>query len=261
MKSRLSVIAVALLLCAGMPSIPAQAQTATVTYAAGWNLVGAPAGTDISSAQAVYAYVQAAYVAPANPTAAICQGYWAYFSVPTRVNLASPSSHATQTCPAQAGWNLVGNPYTTVATLPSGAAGFLWNTDAGKYVQTAIIPVGAAVWTYDPSATPVTLQSDTNPSPGNSVVIAPPFSAPYHVHVGDVVEVLLPASMNDTVRADPAYLQLIDSGATTSNPPSRFWHFRAVAPGNTLISIDPVCLQAKPPCGLPSLGLQVDITG
>jgi hypothetical protein len=220
-------------------------------------MVGGPAGNDLSIAEALYVYDAGGYVTPTIPTTELCQGYWAYFSRPAMLRLAGQPA-ASATCPVGPGWTMVGNPFTAAAALPADTIAYQWNPDAGRYDRTTTIPVGAAVWIDAPSATSVTLHSGSGGTSG-TVVIAPPFSPPYQAHVGDTVELLLPGSMTFTAHADPTYLQFIDSGTTLSYPVTQFWHWRAISSGTTLISADPACRQAKPPCGAPSLGVQVDI--
>jgi hypothetical protein len=84
------------------------------------------------------------------------------------------------------------------------------------------------------------------------VVITPPFQPDYQAHVGDTVILSLPNSISYTASTDPAYLQLIDSG-------QQVWRWRAVAAGKTRITIDPMCRQATPPCGAPSIAIRIDI--
>jgi hypothetical protein len=58
---------------------------------------------------------------------------------------------------------------------------------------------------------------------------------------------------------DPSYLRFIDSGATLSYPETQFWRWQAIAPGTTTITADPACRQATPPCGAPSIGVEIEI--
>jgi hypothetical protein len=89
-----------------------------------------------------------------------CRGYWAYFSAPSTATV-TVTSHSgdTSTCTLAPGWNMVGNPFGTTASLPSGATAFHWNGSAYQVVST--IPVGGAVWidNQGSTATSVTLSA------------------------------------------------------------------------------------------------------
>jgi hypothetical protein len=128
-------------------------QTVPASFAPGWQEVGGPAGTSFSAADSLYSYdpVAGAYdnvsgsrasVSSATPA---CTGYWAYFTAPVTVTV-TVTSHPgdTSACSLAPGWNMVGDPFGSAATLPSGTLAYRWNGSAYDVVST--IPVGGAVW-------------------------------------------------------------------------------------------------------------------
>src|SRR5947209_2348304 len=96
----------------------AQTVTLTVTYPAGWNMIGAPPGTDLTALGTLYVWTGTQYASPGSHTAAECTGYWSDQLAPSTVTLASAPA-SPQVCLLRQGWNLVGDPFADAATLPS----------------------------------------------------------------------------------------------------------------------------------------------
>jgi hypothetical protein len=130
--------------------------TVNVPYPPGWNQIGGPPNSNFSVAEAVFSYdpiagtytnatASAGSLSSAAPT---CTGYWAYFAAAMVVSL--PASNQTGTsvsCTLQAGWNLVGNPFSTPAMIQSGVTAYHWN--GTSYDTVGTIPVGGSVWVYN----------------------------------------------------------------------------------------------------------------
>ncbi len=141
-------------------------QQTTVLYGPGYNQIGGPSGSNFSMAEAVFSY-NATTGAYANATAAAanlssaapsCTGYFAYFAAATAVNLPSTSQAGnTAACTLSPGFNLVGNPFGSAATIQSGFTAYHFNGTSYDVTQT--IPVGGSVFLYNPntSSTTVTL--------------------------------------------------------------------------------------------------------
>jgi hypothetical protein len=143
--------------------------TATVTqiYPPGYNQIGGPSGSNFGAAEAVFSYDSTAN-AYTNVTASstslssappACTGYWAYFAAPAAVTLPATSKPGdTATCSLASGWNLVGNPFASAASLPSGTTAYHWNPSASAYDTVGQIPLGGSVWIYNSgAATTITL--------------------------------------------------------------------------------------------------------
>jgi len=131
----------------------------TYIYEAGWNMIGAPAGTTFAGAVAVYAYVSGAYVATDNRILG-CQGSWAYFASPTAVSfdINGPNGPGyTSQCSLQAGWNLVSDPFYWRALLPPGVSGYWWNPEKQAYIAVDSMEMGQSIWMYSPADTIITL--------------------------------------------------------------------------------------------------------
>jgi hypothetical protein len=141
-------------------------QQTTVLYGPGYNQIGGPAGSNFSMAEAVFSY-NASTGTYANATAAAgnlssaapsCTGYWAYFAAATAVNLPSTSKAGdTASCTLAPGFNLIGNPFGSAATIQSGFTAYHFNGTSYDVTQT--IPVGGSVFLYNPgtASTTVTL--------------------------------------------------------------------------------------------------------
>jgi len=143
-------------------------QLTPVIYNQGYNMVGAPAGSNFGQAEVVYSYnpatgnyadvtASAAALSSADPA---CTGYWAYFASLTTVNIpASSKPGQTATCALQAGWNLVGNQFASPATITGTVDGgpWYWDTTTQQYKQVGSIPVGGAVWVFENAPTTLTL--------------------------------------------------------------------------------------------------------
>lgn len=265
-----------LLLLSGVVS-PAHAAGTTTTgvYPAGWSMVGGPPGTDFSSAAVLYAYDPASgtYVTPGSRQATLCQGYWAYFNASATVPLAAPISASTQSCALQAGWNLVGNPFTAPALLPAGTTAYTWNPARGAYDLVSAIQPGASAWVYTPAPSSIVLVNSAAPPttvPPNLLINSQNGIGPYTVHVGNTIRLIIPSTSPSDVTINPAFLRLDSAGYTTDmscigdpacqiNPLSQYYDFTAIAAGTTYIAISPRCLRSVPPCAAPTQAIQINI--
>lgn len=255
----------------GPAAAHAQTVPIQVTYFTGWNMVGGPQGTDFSAAAAVYAYGPDGYYTPAGRIAAGCVGLWAQFSAPAVVNIPSGSVGPTQTCVLLPGWNVVGNPFSGIAQLPTGTVAYRFNPDTFAYDQLSSIPPGGAVWIYSPDASSIVLTyAPYTPRPPAQIVVGDVYSpGPYTIRVGDTIELILAADSAYTATADTQYLHLEGAGLTgpldcvgascSLTLSNRFWIWRAEAVGTTSISVAPRCADATPPCEAPSVEIAVNI--
>jgi hypothetical protein len=143
---------------------PVSGATAPVSYAPGWQQVGGPAGSNFSVAEALYSWdatgqaYTAATAGTISSAAPSCTGYWAFFASAMSLSLPQSSNAGdTATCNLAPGWNLVGNPFSSPAQLPSGTTGYHWN--GTSYDAVGQIPLGGSVWLYNSgsAATTVTL--------------------------------------------------------------------------------------------------------
>jgi hypothetical protein len=133
--------------------------TVQVIYTPGYNMVGGPSNSNFSSAEAVFSYDNAsnsytnvtASAANLSSAAPACTGYFAYFAAASAVNLPATSKPGdTATCTLPAGWSLIGNPFASPATLPSGTTAYHFN--GSTYDAVGSIPVGGAVYIFNSGA-------------------------------------------------------------------------------------------------------------
>jgi hypothetical protein len=143
------------------PRSAARAQYVQVIYLPGWNMVGAPSGATIDGAARLLTYDGDAYRDQPGRDLTSCTGAWAYIVLP--VDGPSPSTsgsrHESVACDLHVGWNLLGNPTYSPATLPTGVTGYGWNPQDVRYDTVRTIPVDGAVWIDAPTATTLVLSS------------------------------------------------------------------------------------------------------
>nr|MDQ2737680.1 hypothetical protein [Actinomycetota bacterium] len=130
--------------------------TTTVVYPPGWQQVGGPSGSNFSVAEALFSWdpTASAYTnasaAAGNISSAppACTGYWAYFAAAMSISF-TVTSHPgdVATCTLKSGWNLVGNPFGSAATIQSGVTAFHWN--GTSYDTVGVIGVGQSVWIFN----------------------------------------------------------------------------------------------------------------
>ena len=122
----------------------------TVTFPAGFNLIGGPAGTIVTGATGPLFTLQAsdtAYeVLPATTALQAGLGYWAFFSLPTSISLpaAPPPVAFAVTLPA-GHFVMVGNPADVPVTASGADAVYTYSASAG-YVQTTSLALGQGGW-------------------------------------------------------------------------------------------------------------------
>jgi hypothetical protein len=138
--------------------VHAQVHNLTLIYTPGWNMVGGPVGGEMAGAEAIYRYSASGYVPAGETVSDACQGYWAYFAIPTPSWVTpeqSQSGSLSVQCSLQTGWNLINNPFRTPAQLPLGTTGYHWNGVA--YDTVPQVPIGGSVWVYVDAASTMTL--------------------------------------------------------------------------------------------------------
>jgi hypothetical protein len=147
--SGIASAAVALNLSISGPFPPPPPFGTTVTYGAGWNLVGGPAGTVISgSVGPLYSFQagDAAYeILPNEAPLRSGAGYWAYFLVPTTVTLL-PAALQPLSLPMPYGQLvMIGNPFTTSAVVSGTAVVYTYSSSFG-YQATTVLQPGQGAW-------------------------------------------------------------------------------------------------------------------
>jgi hypothetical protein len=177
----------------------AQSSGQSRTFSAGWNLIAAPAGTDLSSAAALYAWQpnDSSYesVSPSGSSNGV--GYWAYFATATTVTLAAGSQHAAVSVPAPAGtYVLVGNPSGVAAAAVSGADVLFTYDPASGYQSAgpgALLPPGSGAWALSFTGGTITL------TPGGA---SPTPAGGYPLHTNIVATVFWIGEIFDPNAAD-----------------------------------------------------------
>lgn len=159
----------------------------SVTYKAGWNLVGGPDGTNVQGVGNLYTLGGGGYTTSAgtDPVSG-GKGYWAYYAADTTVTL-NGAGLATATVPAPAGqYVMIGNPSGTQAVRVSGADSvFSYDPAAGAYRDGTTLAVGQGAWALSTvggtitltafgPAQPIPLATATpSPSPASAAGAAP----------------------------------------------------------------------------------------
>ena len=112
-----------------------------ITLRAGWNLVAGAAGTDFGGD--LFGWSGNTYTSTTDPVAWL--GYWRKVDVETTVILVTaPGPHTTALAE---GWNLIGNPMSTTATLtlPPTRQAFIYDPEDG-YSSTSTLAPGQGAW-------------------------------------------------------------------------------------------------------------------
>lgn len=121
----------------------------TVQYAAGFNLVGVPSGTQLTGTDGPMFTFQAGDTSYETvPAGAVLQngaGYWAFFTTPVSLTLPAASSQGV-TVQAPAGqYILIGNPTDAPATVSGADAVFSYTPGSGYQATTTLAP-GQGAW-------------------------------------------------------------------------------------------------------------------
>lgn len=271
--ARRSLLTALLAVLALLPAT-ALAQSATTTLAvnfpAGYNMVSGPTGTDFSAAARLFGYAGGQYYTPSSRLAVPCVGYWAYFAAATTVTIAPNAGEASHLCAVAAGWSMLGNPFSSTASLPAGVTGWYWNAATASYQQVTSIPAGGAVWVYSSAPRTLTLTNPAAVAAPPTVVINQFTTGPVSVRVGNTIKVLMPVNEPGTVTVDPEFIRPDTAGTTyeltcVGDPACQimatqlFWQGHAIAAGTTFLTVSPACLQSIPACGAPSRSIEIDI--
>jgi PKD repeat protein/heat shock protein HslJ len=158
---------------------PAAPTGPSVSYAAGWNLVGGPGGSTFPQANGPLYTFQAgntAYQSIPNTQGIVGgQGYWAFFTAQTTVTFAGDStSPITVQAPANQ-YIMVGNPSVTgPATVTGADVVYVWDATGGAYASQTTIAPGRGAWALRSTAGSVTITPSSTgtstPSPTPSLI-------------------------------------------------------------------------------------------
>jgi len=183
----LSSAAILLVSIMGSATVAAEAATGsgaaqgaagrTVTFSAGYNMIGVPSGTAVN-ADSVLAFDTAANSYTqlgSGDSLSGGRGYWAYFSGDIPVTLPA-GSNASITVAASAGkWQLIGNPSGTTPALVTGADEvFAFDAVAGQYMAVTSLQPGQGAWALSRSGGSITsAPGATTPAPAVTAQPAP----------------------------------------------------------------------------------------
>ena len=133
----LTVVLVVVLACA-----PEASASSSVTLSPGWNLVAGGPGTAFPSV--LFGWDGASYGSTTTPAA--WGGYWCKVTEQQVVSLSTVDG--PHTTALTTGWNLIGNPMSSTAslTLPSGGVAFVYDSSTGTYVSTTTLAPGSGAW-------------------------------------------------------------------------------------------------------------------
>jgi len=142
------------LLVLALSSAGSSGAVSTVTYHAGWNLVGAPDGTRYAGADGPIYTLQPGDTAyesfPAGTPSAAGAGYWVYFGASRTLQVPDGQAFVTVQLPA-AQWVLIGNP-SGLRTVPVTGADAVFTYDPGRGYRavSSLLPgQGALVYSQD----------------------------------------------------------------------------------------------------------------
>lgn len=120
----------------------------TVTYQVGWNLVGAPTGVTYPVQLYQYDPIAGNYrTIPAGQAVQAGQGYWAYFTQQTSVNLAGIGQTSVVVTAPALQWVQVANPSGSQnATVTGADAVYTWDPVANQYSSNNTLRPGQGAW-------------------------------------------------------------------------------------------------------------------
>lgn len=134
-----------------------------VSYAAGWNLIGLPAGTPTAETVGPLYTIrpdgEGYEVLPASTPLQAGRGYWTYFDRPTTLQLAQVGPvNARLQFPAGR-WALVGNPGQAPVAVIEPALVAIYDEVLQAFAYSLLIPPGRGAWVYPLQGGTFTLSS------------------------------------------------------------------------------------------------------
>lgn len=158
----------ALVALGSAPAARPQAESVTVQYPAGWNLVGGPAGTALTgNTRGLYTFGfrdKDYKVLPPDMPLTGGLGYWAYFPSGGSASLGA-SGPCVIAVPIGAGeYVMVGHPWQTGTATVRGAERVLKYEAATGYVASVTLRPGQAAWAYSSVATSAAVVVDDCPT-------------------------------------------------------------------------------------------------
>lgn len=89
-------------------------------------------------------------------------GYWAYFAAPTTVTVAGEPRPLYRPLPAGR-WTLIGNPFTTAASVSGPDAVYAYDPDTGGYAAATVLQPGQGAWAYSAQGGTATITYGLSP--------------------------------------------------------------------------------------------------
>lgn len=125
---------------------PGPGPSASVTYQAGWNLLGVPFGAVITGNVTPF-YNWNGFSYDQLPGSALQPGlgYWTYFNTPTTVTIPSTPPQTIPVPLPPLTWVMVGNPGSGPATVTGADQVWIYNSATG-YQFTNTLPPGSGAW-------------------------------------------------------------------------------------------------------------------
>ena len=173
------------------PPPPVGGGTGTVTFQAGWNLVGCPTGTVLTGATGNIFTFQAGNTAyqsfPVTTALTAPQGYWAFFTAPTTVTLATPPTATSQTVTLPVNqFIMAGNPFGVPVSLTGASQVFVYNTTTGQYQTATTLQPCQGAWVISPSGGTLTITNMLVP-PSPPVSTVTPTTNPVVLPIGQLL--------------------------------------------------------------------------
>jgi Matrixin len=134
------------------PSAPANTQSSSVTYHAGYNLVAGPRGTAFAGASGpVFTYLpgDSDYRSiPSSQPSYDSYGYWAYFPRDTTVQLSGDGAPFYSAIASPGQWFLIGNESgsSPMRVVAGATTVYIYDPVSGQYKTSDTIPVGQGAW-------------------------------------------------------------------------------------------------------------------
>lgn len=147
------------------PSGATAPNTASASFAAGWNLISAPPGTDLAAVNDPLFTLQASDTGyePVHPAdgGTTGYGYWAFFSADTSLQLAPGSSDPYTITVSPGQFVMIGDPSGVAPASVEGSDQTLTYDPINGYHQATVLQPGQGAWAVSQSGGAITVTPQT----------------------------------------------------------------------------------------------------
>jgi hypothetical protein len=171
---KLATWGVAYALLVGLHPGKVRAQTHSVAYPPGWNLVAGPTGSTLLGAvgDLYTTQISGDYLAlPPNTALSGCRGYWAYFPMGGSTTFGPDQTNCAATISA-GNWVMVGNPVGSFSVQVSAEQVYVYTPTVG-YTATRFLAPGTGAWAIASGTVSVQVPGATSSATARASITQP----------------------------------------------------------------------------------------